>query len=60
MFPWLFNVYMDTVIKEVKMGIGRMEVRILRESGDHLAFCLKWEEKCRCHHERIRELWKVM
>ena len=23
MFPWVFNVYMDTVMKEVKMGMGR-------------------------------------
>ena len=22
--PWLFNVYMDAVIKEVKMGMGRI------------------------------------
>ena len=25
MFPWLFNVYMDAVMKKVKMGIGRRE-----------------------------------
>ena len=29
--PWLFNVYMDTVMKEVKMGMGRMVVRFLEE-----------------------------
>ena len=30
MFPWLFNVYMDTVVKEVKRGMGRMgEWRLL-------------------------------
>ena len=23
MSPWLFNVYMDGVMKEVKMGVGR-------------------------------------
>ena len=23
MSPWLFNVYMDEVMKEVKMGMGR-------------------------------------
>ena len=27
--PWLFNVYMDTVMKEVKIGMGRREVRFL-------------------------------
>ena len=26
MSPWLFNVYMDAVIKEEKMGIGRRGV----------------------------------
>ena len=29
MSPWLFNVYMDTVMKELKIGMGRRE-----ESGD--------------------------
>ena len=33
MFSWLFNVYMDAVMKEVKMGMGRRG-----ESGDCLAF----------------------
>ena len=23
MYPWLFSVYMDAVMKEVKMGMGR-------------------------------------
>ena len=27
MFSWLFNVYMDTVMKEVKVGMGGMEVK---------------------------------
>ena len=27
MSPWLFNVYMDAVMKELKMGMGRREVR---------------------------------
>ena len=31
MSPWLFNVYMDAVIKEVKMGMGRRGVRSLEE-----------------------------
>ena len=29
MSPWLFNVYMDAVMKEVKMGMGRKGVRFL-------------------------------
>ena len=32
MYLWLFNVYMDPVMKEVKMGMGRRE-----ESEDYLA-----------------------
>ena len=27
MSPWLFNVYMDAVMKEEKMGLGRKGVR---------------------------------
>ena len=31
MFPWVFNVYMDTMKKELEMGIGRMGGRLLEE-----------------------------
>ena len=31
MSPWLFNVYMDGVMKEVKMGMGRRGVRSLED-----------------------------
>ena len=34
MFPSLFNVYMDTGMKEVKMGMGRMVVRFLEDRRD--------------------------
>ena len=34
--PWLFNVYKDAVMKEVKMGMERRE-----ESGDCLALCMQ-------------------
>ena len=34
MFPWLFNLYMDTVLNEVKVGIGRMGVRFLEEGRE--------------------------
>ena len=33
-YPWLFNVYMDAVMKEVKMWMGRRE-----ENGDCLVSC---------------------
>ena len=36
MSPWLFIIYMGGMIKEVKMGMGRMG-----ESGDCLASCIQ-------------------
>ena len=43
MSPWLFNVYMDGVMKEVKMEMGRRSVRFLEDGreGDCLASCLQ-------------------
>ena len=32
MSPWLFNVYMNAVMKEVKMGMARSRV-IFQENG---------------------------
>ena len=34
MSPWLFNVYMDGVMKKVKMGMGRMGVRFLEKEKE--------------------------
>ena len=31
MFPWILNVFMDPVVKEVQVGIGRIGVRFLEE-----------------------------
>ena len=31
MSPWLFNVYMDAVMKELKMGMGRRVMRFLED-----------------------------
>ena len=31
MSPWLFNVYMDRVMKELKMGMGRRGMRFQEE-----------------------------
>ena len=36
MSPWLFSVYMNAVVKEVKMGMGRRE-----ENGDYIASCMQ-------------------
>ena len=41
MFTWLFNKYMDAVVKEVKMGVQRKG-----ESGDYLASCLQMTWMC--------------
>ena len=43
MSPWLFNVYMDPVMKEVKMGMGRKGVRFQEEGKE----CrLQWSWFC--------------
>ena len=34
MSPWLFNVYMDVVMKEVKMGMERRGVRFLGDERE--------------------------
>ena len=34
MFDWLFNVYMDSVAKEVKMWMGRRGMRFLEDGRD--------------------------
>ena len=32
--PWLFNVYMDAVMKEVKIEMGRIGVRFLEKGRE--------------------------
>ena len=34
MFPWLFNVYTEGVMKEVKMGMGSRGVRFLEDGRE--------------------------
>ena len=34
MSPWLFNVYMDGVMKEVKIGMGRRGVNIMEDGRE--------------------------
>ena len=34
MSPWIFNVYMDAVMKEVKMRMGRRGMRFMEEWGE--------------------------
>ena len=55
--PWLFNVYMDGVMKEAKMGMGRRGVSFLEDGrelrllgllyADDLFLCCEWEEDLR-------------
>ena len=40
MSPWLFNVYMDAVLKEVKGGMGKMVVRFQEEGREWRLFGL--------------------
>ena len=57
MSPWLFNVYMDGVMKEVKMGMGRRGVRFMEDGrewrlpglfyADNLILCGESEEDLR-------------
>ena len=54
MFPWLFNVHADAVMKKIKMGMERIEMRYLEEGKawnlptflhvDDLVLCSKSEE----------------
>ena len=37
---WFFNVYVYSVMKEVKIRMGRMRVRFLEERGDWRLFSL--------------------
>ena len=41
MSPWLFNVYMDAVMKEMKIDMGRRG-----ESGDCLVSCMQMTWFC--------------
>ena len=34
MSPWIFNVYMNAEIREVKMGMGRTGVRVLEDGRE--------------------------
>ena len=57
MFPWLFDIYMDAVMKEVKMGMGRNGVLFMEEErewrlhdilyADDLVLCDESEEGLR-------------
>ena len=66
MSPWLFNVYMDVVRKELKMGIERRGVRFLEEGrewrfpdllyADDLVLCCESEEDLRAMVGRFVEV----
>ena len=57
MFPWLFNVYMDGAMEEVKIGMGRRRLSFLEDGrkgrlpgllyADHLVLCGESEEDLR-------------
>ena len=55
MFPWLFNVYMDAVMKEVKMEIGRRGLPGFLYADD-LVLCGVSEKALRAMVGRIVEM----
>ena len=64
----IFNVYMDAVMKEVKMGMGRMGVRFQEEGRecrlpgllytDDLVICSELEEGLRAMVEHFVEIYR--
>ena len=44
MFSWLFNIYMDAVMQEVKMEMGRRELRFLEEGREWILPGLLYED----------------
>ena len=59
MFLWLFNVYMDTVMKELKMGMGRMVLRFQEEGREWRLPCLLYADElvlCSESEEDLREM----
>ena len=66
MSPWLFNVYMDGVMKEVKMGMGRRGVSFLEDGrewrlsgllyADDLVMCSESEMDLRVMVRRFDEV----
>ena len=65
MSPWLFNVYMDEVMKEVEMGMEKLGVRFLEDGrewrlpgllyADGLIICGESEEDLRTMVGRFAE-----
>ena len=68
MSPWLFNVYMDAVRKEVNMGMGRRLVRFQEEGRewrlpghlyvDYLVLCDESEKELRATVGRSVEVYR--
>ena len=66
MSPWLFNVYMDRVMKAVKMEMGRRGVRFMEDGtewrlpgflyADDLVLCGESEEDLRTMVEQFVEV----
>ena len=44
MSSWLFNVYIDGVMKELKIGMGRREVRLLEDKRKWRLPCLLYTD----------------
>src|SRR5678816_4399669 len=70
MSPWLFNLYMDRVMKELEMGVAGNGVRMMENGGewrvpyllyaDDLVLCSESEESLRGLVERFGRVCKRM
>ena len=62
MFPWLFNVYMDAVMKEVKMGVkedgNKISRGVERVETDDMVMCGESEENLKVIVECFVEVGK--
>ena len=66
--PWLFNVYMDAVMKEVKVGIARRRGRFQEEGREwrlpgllyvyHVVLCGESKEDMRAMVVRFTEVYR--
>ena len=56
MSPWLFSVYMDGAVKEVKMGMGRRGVSFMEDGREWRLLGLLYMAVRQCYGGRRRDL----
>ena len=60
MSPWLFSVYMDGVMKEVKMGMGRKVMRFLVDGREWRLLGLLYADDLVLYGESEKDLRKMV